>query len=72
MNARDFARCIELAFNGTKSAYPAMQPVDAFLRDFSIMVRTLVAGAVSPSPKPRTAKTNPAKKSARQKSGDRK
>jgi TetR/AcrR family acrAB operon transcriptional repressor len=72
MNARDFARCIELAFNGTKSAYPAMQPVDAFLRDFSIMVRTLVAGAVGPSPKPRTAKTNPAKKSARQKSGDRK
>jgi TetR/AcrR family acrAB operon transcriptional repressor len=72
INARDFARCIELAFNGTKSAYPAMQPVDAFLRDFSIMVRTLVAGAVSPSPKRRTAKTNPAKKSARQKSGDRK
>ena len=72
MNARDFARCIELAFNGTKSAYPAMQPVDAFLRDFSIMVRTLVAGAVRPSPKPPLARTKPAKKSVRQKSGDRK
>ena len=45
-----------MAFNGTKSAYPAMQPADAFLRDFGIMVRTLVAGAVSPSPKPRPAK----------------
>src|SRR6476620_2692352 len=72
MKARDFARCIELAFNGTKTAYPAMQPVDAFLRDFSIMVRTLVAGAVSPSPKPRPAKTAPARKSVRKISGDRK
>jgi AcrR family transcriptional regulator len=71
MTARDFARCIEMAFNGTKSAYPAMQPADAFLREFSIMVRTLVAGAVSPSPKPRPAKPA-AKKSARRKSGDRK
>jgi TetR/AcrR family acrAB operon transcriptional repressor len=57
MSAPDLARCIELAFNGTKSAYPAMQPADAFLRDFGIMVRTLVAGAVSPSPKPRQKKT---------------
>ena len=32
MTPRDFARCIEMAFNGTKSAYPAMQPADAFLR----------------------------------------
>jgi TetR/AcrR family acrAB operon transcriptional repressor len=76
MTARDFARCIEMAFNGTKSAYPAMQPADAFLRDFSIMVRTLVAGAVGPSPKPRKMKPAPArktvKKSVRTKSGDRK
>ena len=57
MTAPDFARCVEMAFNGTKSAYPAMQPADAFLRDFGIMVRTLVAGAVSPSPKPRPKKT---------------
>ena len=57
MSARDFARCIEMAFNGTKSAYPAMQPADAFLRDFDTMVRTLVAGAVSPSPKPRRSQT---------------
>ncbi len=56
MTAPEFARCIEMAFNGTKSAYPAMQPADAFLRDFGIMVRMLVAGAVSPSPKPRQKK----------------
>jgi TetR/AcrR family acrAB operon transcriptional repressor len=72
MKARDFARCIELAFNGTKSAYPAMQPADAFLGDLSIMVRTLVAGAVSPSRKPRATNTKPAKKLVRRKSGDRK
>src|SRR5436853_5768959 len=72
MSARDFARCIELAFNGTKSAYPAMQPADAFLRDFGVMVRTLVAGAVGPSPNPRLAKAKPTKKSIRTKSGDRK
>jgi TetR/AcrR family acrAB operon transcriptional repressor len=64
MTARDFARCIELAFNGTKSAYPGMQPADAFLRDLSIMVRTLVAGAVIASPKPPTVKPATAKKSA--------
>jgi AcrR family transcriptional regulator len=68
MSARDFARCIEMAFNGTKSAYPAMQPADAFLKDFSIMVRTLVAGAVGPSPRTKPA----ASKSARRKSGGRK
>jgi TetR/AcrR family acrAB operon transcriptional repressor len=72
MKARDFARCIELAFNGTKSAYPAMQPADAFLGDLSIMVRTLVAGAVSPSKKPRAANPTLAKKLVRRKSGDRK
>ena len=55
MTPRDLARCIEMAVNGTKSAYPAMQPADAFLRDLEIMLRTLVAGAVGPSPKPRAS-----------------
>ena len=73
MTPRDFARCIEMAFNGTKSAYPAMQPADAFLRDLETMVRTLVAGAVSPSPKPRSAKPTAApRKSPARKPGDRK
>ena len=85
MSAPDFARCVEMAFNGTKSAYPAMQPADAFLRDFGVMVRTLVAGAVSPLPKPRSTKTFATKPAAKKtvtskpvvsktarKSGDRK
>ena len=60
---QDFARCIEMAINGTKSAYPAMQPADAFLRDLEIMLRTLVAGAVSPAKQPHAAKSKPARKS---------
>jgi AcrR family transcriptional regulator len=78
MTAPDFARCVEMAFNGTKSAYPAMQPADAFLRDFGVMVRTLVAGAVSPSSKPRPKKTvaktlarKPVASKTARKSGDR-
>jgi AcrR family transcriptional regulator len=71
MTSRDFSRCIVMAINGAKSAYPAMQPADAFLNDLEIMVRTLVAGAVA-APKPRSIKPQPAKKSARTKPGDRK
>ena len=75
MTPRDFARCIEMTINGTKSAYPAMQPANAFLRDLEIMLRTFVAGAVNPA-KPRAAKPKPAKKSVRksasQNKGDRK
>ena len=65
MTPREFARCIEMAVNGTKSAYPAMQPADAFLRDLDVMLRTFVAGAVSPA-KPRATKSKPAGKSAKQ------
>jgi len=74
MTAPDFARCVEMAFNGTKSAYPSMQPADAFLRDFGVMVRTLVAGALGPSPKPRPTKTlarKPVASKTARKSGDR-
>jgi AcrR family transcriptional regulator len=60
----DFARCIEIAVNGTKSAYPQMQPSDAFLGDLEIMVRTLVGGAVG-APKPSPIKPSTAKKPAR-------
>jgi AcrR family transcriptional regulator len=65
-------RCVEMAVNGTKSAYPKMQPLDAFLRDLETMLRTLLAGAIGAPPKPRTAKPKPKKKSFRPKSGDRK
>ena len=53
-----------------------MQPVDAFLNDLEIMLRTLIAGAVGApklgSIKPRSIKSSTAKKSARTKPGDRK
>jgi hypothetical protein len=49
-----------------------MRPVDAFLQDLEIMLRTLVAGAVAPSPKPRAVKQAASKKFPRTKSGDRK
>ena len=58
-----------MAVNGTKSAYPTLQPPGAFLKDLEIMLRTLIAGAVGP-PKPRATKPKPVKKSAR-KPGDR-
>jgi AcrR family transcriptional regulator len=61
MTSRDLARCIEMAINGTKSAHPAMQPAEAFLKDLEIMLRTLVAGAVGPSPKPHPARPATAK-----------
>jgi len=80
-------RCIEMAVHGTKSAYPNMQPLAAFLADLEIMLRTLVAGAIGPSHKPlvnkppknkarknkpRMKKPKTAKKSSRKNSGDRK
>jgi AcrR family transcriptional regulator len=70
MTSRELARCVEMAINGAKSVNPGMQPLKAFLADFETMVRTLVAGAVAPTP--RRAKPAPAKKSVRRKPGDRK
>jgi AcrR family transcriptional regulator len=55
MTAATLSRCIELAINGVKSAYPSMLPADAFLRDVDLVVRTLVKGATalsSPLEKP--------------------
>jgi AcrR family transcriptional regulator len=71
MTSRELARCVEMAVNGTKSAYPALQPADAFLRDLEIMLRTLVAGALRPSPQELSAKPKPEKKSPLRKPGDR-
>jgi AcrR family transcriptional regulator len=66
MTSRELARCVEMAVNGTKSAYPALQPADAFLRDLEIMLRTLVAGAVRPASRKLSAR-----KSTPRKPGDR-
>ena len=75
MTARELARCVAMAVNGAKSMHPAMQPIPAFLADLETMVRTLVAGSVAssqkPKAKPRRTKPAAAKKSAR-KPGDRK
>jgi AcrR family transcriptional regulator len=56
MTPSALTRYIELSINGAKSAYPSMQPADAFLRDVEIIVRTLIAGAVI-APKPATDRT---------------
>jgi AcrR family transcriptional regulator len=72
MPAGELWRCIEMAVNGTKSAYPKLQPLDAFLKDLETMLRTLIAGAVGPAPTPRKVKAAIAKKSSRKKPGDRK
>jgi AcrR family transcriptional regulator len=69
MSAGALARLIEMAMHGVKSSYPSMLPADDFLREFEVMLRTLVAGALAPSP--RRATTAVRKKSSRKKSGDR-
>jgi AcrR family transcriptional regulator len=49
VTAEDLARCVEMAIHGIKSAYPAMQPIDAFLKQLAVMLRMLIAGAVPPA-----------------------
>jgi hypothetical protein len=71
MTPRELARCVEMAVNGTKSAYPAMQPAGAFLKDLEIMLRMLVAGAVTAAPKKLPGRSAPSKKSISRKPGDR-
>ena len=59
MTPPKLAHYLEMAINGAKSAYPAMQPADAFLDTLTTMTRMLVAGAVTPLPKPSTAARSP-------------
>jgi AcrR family transcriptional regulator len=80
MTPQKLAQCLEMAINGVKSAHPGMQPADAFVDALTIMVRMLVAGAVTPLPKSASAKSTTKKsatktvpkKPTRQKSGGRK
>jgi len=72
---RELARCVEMAIHGTKSAYPSMQPLDAFLKQLETMLRMLIAGAVAPRAKkmaPRARKTAPRAKKSPRKPGVRK
>jgi AcrR family transcriptional regulator len=80
MTPRKLAQCLEMAINGAKSAHPGMQPADAFVDALTTMAQMLVAGAVTPLPKPASAKSarkkatekTVPKKPVRQKSGGRK
>ena len=51
VSVRELARCVEMAVHGTKSAFPSMQPVDAFLKQLKTMLRMLIAGAMAPPAK---------------------
>jgi AcrR family transcriptional regulator len=62
MTARTLARCLDMAMHGAKSAYPSMLPADAFLSEFNVMLRTLVAGAVTQPSERRPATAARAKK----------
>jgi AcrR family transcriptional regulator len=62
VTVEELARCVEMAIHGTKSAYPSMQPADAFLKQLGVMLRMLITGAMVPQAAP------PARKSKRKKS----
>jgi AcrR family transcriptional regulator len=51
VTVRELARCVEMAIHGTKSAYPSMMPLDAFLKQLETMLRMLIAGAIAPQAK---------------------
>jgi AcrR family transcriptional regulator len=57
VTVRELARCVEMAIHGTKSAFPSMQPLDAFLEQLETMLRMLIAGAMAPSAKKSPRKT---------------
>jgi AcrR family transcriptional regulator len=57
VTVEELARCVEMAVHGTKSAYPSMQPVDAFLKQLETMLRMLIAGAMAPVAKKSPRKT---------------
>jgi TetR/AcrR family acrAB operon transcriptional repressor len=69
MTPAKLAHYAELAVKGVKSAYPAMSPTDAFLRDVEAMLRTLIAGAVA---QPTKLKPKATAGPVRRKQGDRK
>jgi AcrR family transcriptional regulator len=56
VTVEDLARCVEMAIHGTKSAYPSMQPFDAFLKQLDMMLGMLIAGALATPTTPRATK----------------
>jgi AcrR family transcriptional regulator len=71
LSPAEFARLVEMAVHGSKSQHPAMQPVEAFLKDMALMVRTLCAGAVAKSQDQSANKAGTRARSARSKAGAR-
>ena len=57
ISVEELARCVEMAIHGTKSAYPAMQPADAFMKQLAVMLRMLIAGAIAPQAGPMAKKS---------------
>jgi AcrR family transcriptional regulator len=57
VSARELARMVEMAVHGTKCAYPAMLPLDAFLKQLDVMLRMLITGAIASPARPQ-AKTS--------------
>jgi AcrR family transcriptional regulator len=47
VTVKELARCVEMAIHGAKSAYPSMQPADAYLKQLATMLRMLIAGATA-------------------------
>jgi hypothetical protein len=70
LSPAEFARLVEMAVHASKSQHPAMQPVDAFLKDMALMVRTLCAGAVPKAQKPPADKPAIRERSSRSRAGD--
>jgi AcrR family transcriptional regulator len=74
VTVRELARCVEMAIHGTKTAYPSMMPLDAFLKQLETMLRMLIAGAIAPQARkqPQPAKeTSPRAKKSPRKTGVR-
>jgi AcrR family transcriptional regulator len=65
VTVEELARCVEMAIHGAKSAYPSMQPADAFLKQLTLILRMLIAGAMAPPAITRSKKSQ-------RKRGDRK
>jgi AcrR family transcriptional regulator len=57
VTARELAGFVEMAFHGVKSAYPSLQPADAFMKQIDMMLRMLIAGAMAPEAKKSPRKT---------------
>ena len=71
LSPAEFARFVEMAVHASKSQHPAMQPVDDFLKDMAVMVRTLCAGAVPKSQAQPARKAGTGERPSRSKAGAR-